>query len=241
MCETSYVPEQSDPGSQRYVFSYTITILNEGSEPARLLRRHWLITDANGKVQEVRGDGVVGEQPHLQPGQGFRYSSGAILETPVGHHAGQLPDGNGPGRALRCTDRAVPPGHARHPALSARGPAAPCHATPSATSRAATNRCANCCASSISPPTATSCCWSAIWSIAARTRWQCCVSCARWVATRAPCWAITTCTCWRLHHDPARKSRPGDTLDEVLDAPDREALLDWLIEAAAAHRRPRAW
>ena len=82
--QTSYVPEQSDPGSQRYVFSYTITILNEGSEPARLLRRHWLITDANGKVQEVRGDGVVGEQPHLQPGQGFRYSSGAILETPVG-------------------------------------------------------------------------------------------------------------------------------------------------------------
>jgi ApaG protein len=82
--ETSYVPDQSDPGSQRYVFSYTITILNEGKEPARLLRRHWLITDANGKVQEVRGDGVVGEQPHLQPGQGFRYSSGAILETPVG-------------------------------------------------------------------------------------------------------------------------------------------------------------
>jgi ApaG protein len=82
--QTSYVPEQSDPGSQRFVFSYTITILNEGSEAARLLRRHWLITDANGKVQEVRGDGVVGEQPHLQPGQGFRYSSGAILETPVG-------------------------------------------------------------------------------------------------------------------------------------------------------------
>jgi ApaG protein len=82
--QTAYVAEQSDPGSQRYVFSYTITILNEGSEAARLLRRHWLITDANGKIQEVRGDGVVGEQPHLQPGQGFRYSSGAILETPVG-------------------------------------------------------------------------------------------------------------------------------------------------------------
>jgi ApaG protein len=82
--ETSYVPDQSDPAGQRFVFSYTITILNEGSEPARLLRRHWLITDANGKVQEVRGDGVVGEQPHLRPGQGFRYSSGAILETPVG-------------------------------------------------------------------------------------------------------------------------------------------------------------
>jgi ApaG protein len=82
--QTSYLPEQSDPGSERFVFSYTITILNAGSEAARLMRRHWLITDANGKVQEVRGDGVVGEQPHLQPGQGFRYSSGAILETPVG-------------------------------------------------------------------------------------------------------------------------------------------------------------
>jgi len=82
--ETSYLAEQSDPGGERYVFSYTITIQNDGSEPAKLLRRHWIITDANGKVQEVRGDGVVGEQPHLAPGQGFRYSSGAILETPVG-------------------------------------------------------------------------------------------------------------------------------------------------------------
>jgi ApaG protein len=82
--ETSYLAEQSDPGSERYVFSYTITIHNTGAEAARLLRRHWIITDANGKVQEVRGDGVVGEQPHLEPGQGFRYSSGAILETPVG-------------------------------------------------------------------------------------------------------------------------------------------------------------
>ena len=82
--ETSYVDEQSDPNERRYVFSYTITIRNEGAVPARLLTRHWIITDANGKVQEVRGDGVVGEQPHLQPGQGFRYSSGAVLETPVG-------------------------------------------------------------------------------------------------------------------------------------------------------------
>jgi ApaG protein len=82
--ETSYVDEQSDPNERRYVFSYTITIRNEGPVPARLLTRHWIITDANGKVQEVRGDGVVGEQPHLRPGQGFRYSSGAVLETPVG-------------------------------------------------------------------------------------------------------------------------------------------------------------
>jgi ApaG protein len=82
--ETSYVDEQSDPNERRYVFSYTITIRNEGVVPARLLTRHWIITHANGKVEEVRGDGVVGEQPHLKPGQGFRYSSGAVLETPVG-------------------------------------------------------------------------------------------------------------------------------------------------------------
>jgi ApaG protein len=82
--ETSYLDEQSDPREHRFVFSYTITIRNEGQVPARLLTRHWVITDANGKVEEVRGDGVVGEQPYLKPGQGFRYSSGAVLETPVG-------------------------------------------------------------------------------------------------------------------------------------------------------------
>jgi len=82
--ETNYVEDQSDPRERRYVFAYTITIRNEGQVPARLLTRHWIITDANGKVQEVRGDGVVGEQPYLKPGQGFRYSSGAVLETPVG-------------------------------------------------------------------------------------------------------------------------------------------------------------
>jgi ApaG protein len=81
---TNYVEEQSSPPEGRFVFAYTITIRNEGSVAARLLTRHWIITDANGKVQEVVGEGVVGEQPHLQPGQGFRYSSGAILETPVG-------------------------------------------------------------------------------------------------------------------------------------------------------------
>ncbi len=81
---TSYVDEQSAPEAGRYVFSYTITISNEGNVAARLISRHWIITDANGKVQEVNGDGVVGEQPHLNPGQSFRYSSGAVLETPVG-------------------------------------------------------------------------------------------------------------------------------------------------------------
>ncbi|HTV79639.1 MAG TPA: Co2+/Mg2+ efflux protein ApaG [Steroidobacteraceae bacterium] len=82
--KTSYLAEQSDPDEPRFVFTYTITIRNDGDSAARLMRRHWLITDANGKVQEVRGDGVVGEQPHLKPGQGFRYSSAAIIETPVG-------------------------------------------------------------------------------------------------------------------------------------------------------------
>lgn len=82
--ETNYVDQQSDPASERYVFSYTISIRNEGQSAAQLLTRHWIITDANGRVQEVRGDGVVGEQPYIEPGQTFRYSSGAILDTPVG-------------------------------------------------------------------------------------------------------------------------------------------------------------
>ncbi len=81
---TNYVDEQSEPEADRYVFAYTSTISNEGDVPARLISRHWIITDANGKVQEVSGDGVVGEQPHLEPGERFRYSSGAVLETPVG-------------------------------------------------------------------------------------------------------------------------------------------------------------
>ncbi len=95
--ETSYLGEQSDPGEQRYVFAYTITIRNEGGLPATLLTRHWIITDANGGVKEVRGDGVVGEQPRLEPGQGFRYSSGAVLETPVGTMQGsyQMIDAQG--------------------------------------------------------------------------------------------------------------------------------------------------
>lgn len=90
--ETTFVEGQSDPRAERFVFSYTITIHNTGSVPAKLLTRHWIITDANGDVQEVRGEGVVGEQPHLDPGQGFRYSSGAVLKTPVGsmHGAYQM-------------------------------------------------------------------------------------------------------------------------------------------------------
>lgn len=82
--ETAYLPDQSEPDGSRYVFAYTVTIRNNGASAARLMNRHWIITDANGKVQEVHGDGVVGEQPHLRPGESHRYSSGAVLETPVG-------------------------------------------------------------------------------------------------------------------------------------------------------------
>ncbi|MDX1334880.1 MAG: Co2+/Mg2+ efflux protein ApaG [Gammaproteobacteria bacterium] len=82
--ETDYIEGESSPEEDRYVFSYTITIRNEGNAPAKLLTRHWVITDANGHVQEVKGEGVVGEQPHLNPGEGFKYTSGTILETPVG-------------------------------------------------------------------------------------------------------------------------------------------------------------
>jgi len=87
--ETTYIDDQSDPDADRYVFAYTITISNTGSTPAKLLNRHWLITDANGKIQEVRGEGVVGEQPHLKPGEVFRYTSGTVIETPVGTMEGE--------------------------------------------------------------------------------------------------------------------------------------------------------
>lgn len=81
---TQYVDDQSEPDVDRYVFAYTITIENRCDVSTQLLSRHWIITDANGKVQQVSGDGVVGEQPRLSPGETYRYSSGAVLETPVG-------------------------------------------------------------------------------------------------------------------------------------------------------------
>ncbi len=87
--ETNYIDAQSEPDIDRYVFAYTITISNKGNIPARLMSRHWIITDANGKVQEVTGDGVVGVQPYLSPGEKFIYSSGAVLETPVGAMQGK--------------------------------------------------------------------------------------------------------------------------------------------------------
>lgn len=81
---TQFLAEQSAPDRGRYVFAYKIRIHNAGTLPARLISRHWIITDSNGKVEEVRGEGVVGEQPWLRPGDHFEYSSGAILETPQG-------------------------------------------------------------------------------------------------------------------------------------------------------------
>lgn len=86
--EPAYIPEQSDPHNDNYVFSYTVTIKNVGDIPAKLLTRHWIITDGDGQVQEVKGDGVIGEQPHLQPGEGFKYTSGTFMNTPVGTMSG---------------------------------------------------------------------------------------------------------------------------------------------------------
>ncbi|MEK7323081.1 MAG: Co2+/Mg2+ efflux protein ApaG [Pseudomonadota bacterium] len=84
LVEPFYVEEQSVPAENRFVFAYTVSIQNLGRVPAKLISRHWIITDANGKTQEVRGQGVVGEQPYLRPGEAFQYTSGAVLDTAVG-------------------------------------------------------------------------------------------------------------------------------------------------------------
>jgi ApaG protein len=81
---TVYVPSQSNPSERRYVFAYTVRIANEGTETAQLKTRHWIISDGTGKVEEVRGPGVVGQQPVLRPGEHFEYTSGCVLETPRG-------------------------------------------------------------------------------------------------------------------------------------------------------------
>ncbi|KAF0813268.1 Protein ApaG [Andreprevotia sp. IGB-42] len=84
VAESFFLPEQSDEDEDRYVFAYQITIINQGEVAAQLISRHWIITDMDNKVEEVRGKGVIGEQPVLEPGQSFEYMSGATLETPVG-------------------------------------------------------------------------------------------------------------------------------------------------------------
>jgi ApaG protein len=83
-----YLVEHSNPDEQLYVFAYTVTIRNTGEHTAQLVSRHWIITDANNSVEEVRGEGVVGEQPVLEPGQSFEYTSGCPLPTPVGSMRG---------------------------------------------------------------------------------------------------------------------------------------------------------
>lgn len=86
--ETRYLSEQSAPSENRFVFAYTITVHNYRDAPAQLLSRRWLITHGNGKVEEVRGDGVVGKQPWVRPGDEFNYTSGVVLDTPVGTMSG---------------------------------------------------------------------------------------------------------------------------------------------------------
>ena len=101
-----YIDAQSRPEDEHYVFAYHITVRNTGALAAQLVSRHWIITDGNGKVQEVRGLGVVGEQPTLAPGESFRYTSGCVMETPVGtmHGSYQMVAGDG-----HHFDAAIPP------------------------------------------------------------------------------------------------------------------------------------
>jgi len=95
--QTRFLSGESEPDDDRYVFAYTITLANTGDIGARLLTRHWVITDGDGEVQEVHGEGVIGETPYLKPGGGFRYTSGAVLTTPMGtmHGAYQWVDDDG--------------------------------------------------------------------------------------------------------------------------------------------------
>ena len=86
---TKYIPEQSSTQNNHYVFSYTITIKNHGKIPTKLISRHWIITDSNAKTQEVFGDGVIGKQPELNSGDQFCYTSGVVIETPVGSMEGK--------------------------------------------------------------------------------------------------------------------------------------------------------
>lgn len=112
--ESEYIEKESDPEQGRYVFAYTVTIINQGTVPAKLLTRHWIISDADGRVQEVRGDGVIGEQPYLKAGEGFRYTSGTMLDTPVGVMYGsyQMLADDG-----ECFDAPIPPFRLANPRL----------------------------------------------------------------------------------------------------------------------------
>ncbi len=87
--ETGFVPQQSEPESKRFVFFYTITIHNDSNQACQLLSRHWVIQDSNRKIEEVYGEGVIGEQPVIQPGESYQYTSGAVLETEIGTMEGR--------------------------------------------------------------------------------------------------------------------------------------------------------
>ena len=87
--ETGFVPQQSEPESKRFVFFYTITIHNDSNQACQLLSRHWVIQDLNRKIEEVYGEGVIGEQPVIQPGESYQSTSGAVLETEIGTMEGR--------------------------------------------------------------------------------------------------------------------------------------------------------
>lgn len=112
-----YIAEQSDPANDNYVFAYTITIENLGTVAAQLISRHWIITDASGQIQEVRGLGVVGRQPLLQPGEKFSYTSGCQLDTPVGTMRGTYQFDGRRWAAVRSGNSRVHAGRPARPAL----------------------------------------------------------------------------------------------------------------------------
>ncbi|MES9901717.1 MAG: Co2+/Mg2+ efflux protein ApaG [Sedimenticola sp.] len=112
--QSRYIEEQSRPGDDHYVFAYTITIRNTGTVAARLMSRHWIITDADGGVQDIHGDGVVGQQPFLKPGEDFSYTSGTALKTPVGSMQGSYQMRSEEGRHF---DASIPPFSLAYPKL----------------------------------------------------------------------------------------------------------------------------
>ncbi len=99
--QSVYIESQSAPDDERYVFAYTITIRNLGRTPVQLLKRYWLITNGNGRETEVQGEGVVGEQPHIEPGGEYQYTSGAVIETPLGTMQGHYEMIDAQGAAFR--------------------------------------------------------------------------------------------------------------------------------------------
>ncbi len=99
--EPEFVPERSDADQATFFWAYTVEIANQGGQTVQLTERHWKITDANGRLEEVKGPGVVGEQPVLKPGETFRYTSGCPLTTPFGNHDRHLSDGGGEWRSFR--------------------------------------------------------------------------------------------------------------------------------------------